>query len=146
MNIEELLALEFGKTISVFNQPFTYVGRAEVKLDDESQLVWLYNDEQGMLAIAPDEDELILFDKIDDEIEPSETILYQGQEHEFDYENAGNVGVSEGNAPAEEDDRYLFSDYQAADGEKIRIVRNENTGDALSYFGRAVTEEDISEV
>ncbi len=146
MNIEELLELDFGKTISVFNMPFTYVGRVEVSLDDESKLIWLYNDEEGMLAIAPEEEELIVFEKIDESIEQTETILFQGVEHEFDYENAGKVTTFEGNVLADEDDRYLFSDYQATSGDTIRIIRNENTGEALSYFGRPVTEDDISKV
>ncbi len=146
MNISQLLLTELGESVSVLNQPFQYMGRAEVTLDDGTKIFWLYNDNEGLLSVAPDTEELILFDRVHDEVEPSDVILYQGKEFEFNYEDAGNVTAIEGDSETEEDDRYLFTDYQSKDGQTLRLISNENTGEAGVYFGKILSEDDISEI
>jgi hypothetical protein len=84
--------------------------------------------------------------QITEEIEPSEVILFQNKEYEFSYEDAGVVKQVDGDAFLEEEDRNGFSDYQSKDGETLRVITNENTGDAVSYFGRTVSEDDLSEI
>lgn len=146
MNIPSLLQIELSETVSVANKPFHYVGRADIKLDDGTLIHWLYNDDDEMLAVAPKEEELKWFEKIEDEIEPSDLILYRGNEYEFSYEDAGIVMADEGDSPAEKDDRYLFSDYESQDGEILRLVTSENTGHVLAYFGKIVSEDDVVEL
>ncbi len=146
MNISDLLSMELEDNVSVFNQPFTYVGKAEVHLNDETKMFWFYNDEEGMLSIAPVEEELMLFEKLEEEIEPSETILYGSKEYEFSYEGAGSVVSAEGDSPTEEEDKYLFSDYESATGEILRFISNENTGEAWVYHGLTVSEDDLSKI
>ncbi len=146
MKISDLLELELDETASVFNEPFKIVGKSDVHLDDETKMFWLYNDLEGMLSVAPLEEELVLFEKIEEDIEPSETILYVGKEYEFTYEGAGNVIEADGNTPTEEEDRYLFSDYESPSGEIIRFISNENTGESWVYHGRTVSEDDLSEI
>mgnify|MGYP001565179059 FL=1 len=46
----------------------------------------------------------------------------------------------------ENDDRYLFNEYESSDGEKLRIVSNENTGETDAYLGRIVSEDDLNEI
>ena len=146
MNIKELLDLELGDSVSVFNKPFEYAGKVRITLDNETKLHWFFADDDGLLAVAPEEDELLLFTKIDEEVEPDETVLFQNKEYEFTYEDAGAVNEIEGETLMEEEDRYLFSDYQSADGEIVRLVSNENTGDTVAYVGRTVSEDDLAEL
>ena len=61
MIIKDLLSLELGESVSVFNKPFIYGGKARITLDNETKLYWYFDDEDGMLAVAPDEEELLLF-------------------------------------------------------------------------------------
>ena len=146
MKISDLLAYTLGESVSVSNAPFTKIGQAELKLDDGAKMFWLYDDEDNMLSVVPDEEELILFQKIVEEIEPSETILYQSKEYEFSYEDGGTVVEIQGETFVEEEDHYVFSDYQSKDGETVRLITNETTGEAVGYFGRTVSEEDIIEI
>jgi hypothetical protein len=146
MNLQELLSLPLSETVSVFNQPFTYVGRVEVTLDDGSKMYWLFNDEDGMLSVAPDEEELITFDHLEDEVEADDSVFLHGKEYEFSYEGAGKITSSDGESQMENDDRYLFNEYESSDGEKLRIVSNENTGETDAYLGRIVSEDDLNEI
>jgi hypothetical protein len=146
MDMKTLLGLDLQEAVSVANKPFTYVGKSEVTLDDETVLYWFYDDDDAMLSIAPDDEELILFTKIEEEIEPDDSILYQSKEHEFSYEAAGTVTKVEGDSITEEEDRYLFSDYQSAEGQIVRLISNENTGEVSAFVGRVVSEDDVSEI
>ncbi|MBI4435636.1 DUF4178 domain-containing protein [Candidatus Uhrbacteria bacterium] len=147
MNIKRLYKLDLGNVVTIFNEPFTYVGHSAIELDSGHRLRWLYDDEGRMLSVAPQDEELILFREIEDEIEPEdEMIMFQGKEYEFEYEDAGNVLESEGEALADADDRFLFSDYQTKGGEIVRLVENESTGESTAYVGVYVSDEDISEM
>jgi hypothetical protein len=146
MDIKDLLEIDLSKSISVFNEPFRYMGRAEITLDNGAVLYWMYDDGDVMFAVAPDEEELVLFHKIEEEIEPSDVILYQAKEYEFSYEDAGKITEIIGNPEEDEGDRYLFSDYQSQDGDTIRIITNENTGEVYQYIGKTVSEDDLTTV
>lgn len=147
MNIKRLYKLKLGDVVTVFNKPFTYVGYAQIELDSGHRLRWLYDDEGRMLSVSPQDEEIILFHEIDDELEPEEEILmYQGKEYQFDYEDAGNVLESDGEAVAEEEDRFLFSDYQMQGGEIVRLIENESTGESSAYVGTYASDEDVAEM
>ena len=147
MTIEQLLKLELGRSVSVFNEPFVYLGRAELDLEGGQKMIWFYNDGDGMLSVTPGDDELVIFEKIDEELEPDgEMILYQNKEYEFSYEDAGNVSALEGESITEDDDRYIFSDYESTDGKVLRVVSNENTGENGAYLGLVVSEDDLAEI
>ncbi len=146
MKISDLLAMELGESVSIANEPFTKMGQAELKLDDGTKMFWLYDDEDHMLSVAPDDEELMLFQQIQEEVEPSETILFQSKEYEFSYEDGGIVKHIEGDPLVEEEDRNVFSDYQSKDGEIVRLITNENSGEVTGYAGRTVSEEDLSEI
>lgn len=144
MTIAELLALKPNTSITVLNKPFHYVGTRTVSLDGDGTRAWMFEEDGAMLAVSPQDEEIIFFETIDEELEPQGgMILYRAKEFEFSYEDAGTVTKLTGDAEGEEDDRYGFSDYETDGGEVIRLVANENTGDAHSYFGVVVGEEDI---
>lgn len=146
MKISDLLAIELGESVSVANEPFTKIGQAEITLDDGTNMFWLFDDEDHMISVAPKEDEIFLFQQITEEIEPSEVILFQNKEYEFSYEDAGVVKQVDGDALVEEEDRNAFSDYLSKDGEIVRLVTNENSGEMIAYSGKTVSEEDLSEI
>lgn len=146
MTINNLLSLPLNDRVSVFNRPFHYIGRTELKLDDVSQMYWLYGENDTILSVSPDEEELILFETLEDEIEPDDSVFFRGKEYEFSYENAGKITGVDGQADTEPDDRYLFSEYESSDGEVLRLVTNENTGQVTGYLGRTVSEDDLSEI
>ena len=146
MDINSLFKLEIGDTVRVFNEVLTLVGRSTITLEGEEEIVWLFDENNRMLAVSPAEEELVLFEAIDEELEPDgEGVLYQGNEYEFNYEDSGTVTDVEGDSVTEPEDRYLFTDYQAKSGNVLRIVSNENTGEVGSYYGQTVSEEDLSE-
>ncbi len=146
MTIENLLDLPHGESVSVSNHPFTYVGRSELKLDDDSKVFWLYSDDDELFSVSPEDEELVLFEALEDEIEPDDSVFFRGKEYEFSYENAGKIVGVDGEASTEMDDRYLFSEYESAEGERLRLVTNENTGEIAAYLGRTVSEDDLSEI
>ncbi len=147
MNIKRLYKLNLGDAVTVLNKPFTYVGHSAIELDSGHRLRWLYDDESRMLSVSPQDEELILFHEIENELEPEEeTIMFQGKEYEFEYEDAGTVLESEGESLADADDRFLFSDYQTKGGEIVRLVENESTGESTAYVGVYVSDEDVSEM
>lgn len=145
MKIEELLHhLEPGSRITVSNKPYAYTGKAKITLAGGDVRYWLANSSGGMLAIAPDDEEIVVFESVDEEVEPEDgLVLYRGKEHEFSYEDSGAVTEVVGETEFEEDDRYAFSDYESDDGAVVRLVTNENTGDQYAFYGRIVVEEDI---
>lgn len=146
MTISDLLALEHSESVSISNKPFTYLGRSEVKLDDGSKVYWLYNEDDDLFSVSPDEEELVLFEILEEDVEPDDTVFFRGKEYEFSYENAGKIVGVEGEADTELDDRYLFSEYESAEGERLRLITNENTGEVEAYLGRTVSEDDLSEI
>jgi hypothetical protein len=146
MTISDLLSIPLNESVSVSNHPFTYVGRSEFKLDDDSHVFWLYSDDDELFSVSPDEEELVLFEELEDEIEPDENVFFRGKEYEFSYENTGKIVSVDGEASTEIDDRYLFSEYESTEGERLRLVTNENTGDVTAYLGRIVSEDDLSEI
>lgn len=147
MNIKRLYKLDLGDAVTVFNKPFVYVGHAQVELDSGHKQRWLYDDEGRMLCVSPHDEELILFREIEEELEPEdEVVTYQDKEYQFESENAGNVLESEGEAVAEEEDRFLFSDYATQGGEVIRLIENESTGESSAYIGTYASDEDVAEM
>lgn len=147
MNIKRLYKLGLGEAVTVFKKPFVYVGHAQIELDSGHRQRWLYDDEGRVLCVSPQDEELILFREIDEELEPEEEILtYQDKEYQFESQDAGNVLESEGEAVVEEEDRFLFSDYQMQGGEIIRLIENESTGESSAYIGTYASDEDVAEM
>jgi hypothetical protein len=142
-----ILELGVGKTISAFNKPFTCTGKVVISLASADELVWFVSEQDTMLSIAPNEEEYILYDVLEEEIEPThESLLINGKEYEYSYEDSGKISESLGETLADADDRFMFSDYEADDGEKVRVVVNENTGDKSAFIGVIISEDDLTTI
>jgi hypothetical protein len=147
MIIKDLLKLHLGDAVRISNKPFIHVGHTQIDLDDGQTIRWLYDDEGSMLSVSREDEEIIFFNELDEEIEPEDdTISFGTKEFEFSFEDMGTIVNVEGEAVGEEDDRYIYSDYQAADGELLRLVSNETTGEKMAYKGKYVSEDDVAEV
>lgn len=145
MTIHDLYDLEIGDDISIANEPFHYVGHAEIELDNGQEMRWLYDKESRLLTITPSDDELMIFDPVEEELEPeNEVILYMNKEFEFSYQDAGITNNIIADTDMEEEGPFMFTDYQAAGGAVVRIISNTNTGESNTYVGAIVAEEDIS--
>jgi hypothetical protein len=147
MTIKDLLKIHLGDAVNISNKPFIYVGHTQIDLDDGQTIRWLYDDEGSMLSVSREDEEIIFFNEIEEELEPDgETIVYANKEYEFSFEDMGEIANVEGEGVGEEEDRYIYSDYQTTDGDVLRLVNNETTGERLSYHGKYVSEDDIAAV
>lgn len=145
MTIKDLWKLHLGDAVKIGVAPFTYVGHAQIELDDGAKTRWLYDDEGNLFCVSPKDEELIFFKEVQDEVEPDgDTITFKGKEYEFESEDTGTVSDIYGESVAEADDTFLQSDYQTAEGEILRIVNNEGTGENLVYLGTYVSEDDVA--
>ncbi|MFA4846060.1 MAG: DUF4178 domain-containing protein [Patescibacteria group bacterium] len=147
MTIKELFKLKLGESVRVLNKPFTYVGHARIDLDGDGTMRWLYDDENGMLSISAEDEEIMLFQEIETDLEPDgDTVIFKEKEYEFNSEEAGAVMDTHGESVAEADETFLISDYKTTEGEILRIVNNEASGENLVYTGKYVSEDDIVEL
>jgi len=147
MTFEHLTQLQPGTEITVANNAFSCGGRAVITLEGADRRFWVFNTDGGMLSIAPNDGEIILFQEIDEEVEPEgEMVLFRNKEYEFSYEDVGSISEGEGKFAGEIEDQVTIADYEAEDGEVVRIVTNQNTGDSLAYLGNTVVEDDVQAV
>ncbi len=145
MKIKDLLSNVLQNAeLMVANEPFTFSGKATIELEGGEARYWLFSSNGGMISVSPDDEELTYFRMLDEEVEPeNETVGYAGKDFEFSYEDVGSVTSVEGDAQIESDERYAFADYEADDGETIRLVHNENSGNKLVFIGSLVGEDDV---
>lgn len=145
MTIEELIHhVQPGTEITVANGAFSCAGRATVTLEGGDRRHWIFDSDGGMLSVAPEDEEIIAFSSVQEEMEPQgELVIFGNKEYEFSYEDIGTMTESEGEVNSEVEDQLTIADYEAEDGEIVRLVTNQNTGGQLAYVGKTVVEEDI---
>jgi hypothetical protein len=148
MTIEQILHdFEPGDELTVLNEPFSYKSKAVITLDGGDVRYWLFSEEDNMLTLSPDDEEIVFFRYLEEEVEPEdEMALVGGKEYEFSYEDAGVVTEIDGEMNAEEDDRFSIADYEGENGDSIRLLTNENNGEVISYHGKIVVEEDVAKL
>ncbi len=146
MTLEVLLKeIKTGVELVVANRPFLLSGKATIELAGGDLLYWLYDRDGAMIAISPDDEEIFFFSRISDELEPDEEgVTYHGVDYEFSYEDEGTVNEIEGSAEVDADERYRLADYENEDGERVRIITNEDTEDTFAYAGSLIVEDDIA--
>jgi hypothetical protein len=97
MTIKDLLKIHLGDAVNISNKPFIYVGHTQIDLDDGQTIRWLYDDEGSMLSVSREDEEIIFFNEIEEELEPDgETIVYANKEYEFSFEDMGEIANVEG--------------------------------------------------
>ena len=148
MTINTLLNdLEPGSEITISNVPFMYAGKAKITLEGGDSRIWLYSQENTLLSISPDDEEMVHFRAVDEDLDTDgDFVSFQNDEFEFSYEDVGVVSDIDGDVDAEESDRFSFMEYESDKNGVLRVVLNENTGERQIYIGQTMTEADILEV
>lgn len=139
MTIPEVLeALQNDCPIVVGDTTFEPRGVDEVTLETGEAVYWARK-EDTWLSIDPSSDEIILFEDIDEELEPEDdTVVYGGEDYEFSYEGSATMSGEDG-----EEQVMHFREYESPEGEIIRITENENTGDTRISLGSKLTEDEL---
>ena len=144
MNVHDLLNLDIDSHLTISTEVFTLAGKSVIELEDGSRYVWLFADEDLFLALSPDAEEMMLFTLLETAVEKDdEVVVESGKDYEFSYEDRGNIKKSDGESPYDEDDDLEFADYEADDGDVVRIITNTFNGESQSFRGHIVTDEDI---
>ncbi len=145
-----LQTIEPGTTLLVRNDPFEYSGRAEVTLDGGEVVHWLFADDGSFVSVNPETDEMIdcwmAADEVEQDEEDPDVVGYHGESYELSYHDKGSITAVVGETPVEEGETYVFRDFENDDGELVRIVENDTTGDTQAYHGAVLVEESVAVV
>lgn len=126
--------------IVVRDKTFKPRGLETISLETGEKVYWVPSVEGVWLSLDPAGEEIILFEDIDEELEVEDDIVvYGGEDHELAYEGVATMSAEEGGKV------MSFKDYASSDGEIVRIMEEEATGDKTGAYGVKLTEEDLQE-
>jgi len=152
MNLNEIKEFgEPGHELLVQNSPFEITGRLTLTLEGGEYNYWLLSGDSRMMSLNPDADEVIIFNRVADDLNgeeeaisgDEEAVVVQGKEYEFTYEDGGTISDLEGETDLDLEDEVNFRDFEAEDGEKVRQATIMPSGDTFNYIGQVALEEDI---
>lgn len=144
MTIEETIELlKNGESITIGDKQFDPISFDEIRLISGEMLYFAEDDNQGvLLSIDQDSDEIIMFQKIEDDLEvEDETIVYGGSDYELSLESEGNIIVDDN-----EIESISFKDFENGSGDKIRLVEYGAGGDIRGWSGSIVIEDELKEI
>ncbi len=141
MKLSEALALvQEDESIVVRDKTITPRGVDAVTLETGEKVFWVYTREGMWLSFDPEGEEILLFEDIDEDLEPEDdTVVYRGEDFEFSYEGVAKIEDDDGGSVMN------FKEYENSDGNLIRIMEEEATGDMSYAFAIKITEEDLQE-
>jgi hypothetical protein len=139
MNIHDALELvKNDDAIVVRDKTFHPRGLDQVTLETGETVYWVHSREGLWLSLDPQGEEIILFEDIDEALEPEdEIIVYGGEDYEFSYEGTASTSLDDGGKVT------TFKDYEASSGEIVRLMEEESTGEVTGAYGVKLTEEDL---
>jgi len=112
------------------------------KLKTGESLYWARNESGRWLSVDEASEEVILFEEVEEEVDTQdETVVFQNRDFEFSYEGEGTLVDEDGT----ELEQIRYKDYEA-DGEILRVVEAEVTGEQVVSLGQVVAETEIGEV
>lgn len=140
MTIKEVLeALKNDCPVVVGDTTFEPRGLDELTLETGDFVYWASKQDGTWLSIDPASDEIIMFEDIDEELEPEDdTVVYGGEDYEFSYEDTATLKSDDG-----EESVMRFREFESGGGDIIRITESESTGDIRISVGAKLTEEDL---
>jgi hypothetical protein len=132
-----------GEAITIGDKQFDPTSFDEIRLDSGEMLFFAEDEQQGVLLSMDEEsDEVILFQKIEEEIEiEDDIVVYGGVDYELSLEGSGQVLLN-----GVESETITFQDFEAGNGGKFRVVQYEVTGETRMWAGDVIMEEDIKEI
>jgi hypothetical protein len=144
MTVKNILQSELGSHFTISTEVFTLVAKLEIELEGGAKRNWLVADEDLLLAVNPEAEEMKLFSIIETPIEKDDDIVIeQGKEYELGYEDRGTVVYSDGEGFYDEGDELELAEYEADDGDTIKLITNTFNGEEKVMLGKTVTEEDV---
>lgn len=140
MTIKEVLAaLKEECPVVIGDTTFEPRGMDKLTLEAGEFVYWATKGDGTWLSIDPQSDEIILFEDINEELEPEDdTVVYGGEDYEFSYEDSATMKSDDG-----EEAVLHFREFESSGGDIIRITENENTGDTRYSLGTKLTEDDL---
>lgn len=145
MNVEKALSVLLElQPIAVNGRTITPASIEKVHMATGENQYWVRGDDSVWLSVDVDSDEVILFEDIDDELEPVDDVVpYGGEDFELSVEQSGKV--------LDDDDEQLdvvvFNDYESKRGQIIRLTEYEVSEDKVDVaIGQVVTEEELQKV
>lgn len=132
--------LQSEESIVVRDRTFEPRGLDEVVLDTGESVFWVYGKDGTWLAIDPEGEEIILFEDVEEDLEPEDDIVvYGGQDFELSYEGVATVKEAEGGNTCQ------IKEFEGPDGDIIRLTEDSSTGDVTGSHGTKITEEELQE-
>jgi phage pi2 protein 07 len=140
MNIKDVLSrLQQEQSVLVKNLSFDPDTVDQAILDTGESVYWVRNESGRWLSIDIGSDEMTLFEEIDENVEQGDdSVVFQNKDYEFSYEGSGKIVDEEGT----ELEVVTFKDYEG-EGEILRIVMSEVTGERTVSVGEIVPEDDV---
>ena len=136
---EALKKLQEEKAIVVRDRTFEPQGVDEIVLESGESVFWAHSKDGTWLSLDPDGEEVILFEDLDEELEPEdEIVVYGGQDYEFSYESKITLLTDDGGTI------MMMREFEGPSA-IIRLIEDESTGDVTASYGRKVNEEELQE-
>jgi len=140
-----------GNRFSVFNSPFAYKGKITLTLEGGEELYWVFSEDERILSIHTGTEEVIAFSPLSEELSGGETevsgdeeaMVHLGKEYEFSYEDQGKITELDGASEYDVDEQIVIRDYESEEGEIMRQITSEQTGDKLYLLGTKTLDDDI---
>lgn len=134
---EALQELQEEKAIVVRDRTFEPQGVDEIVLESGESVFWAHSKDGTWLSLDPEGEEVILFEDIDEELEPEDDIVvYGGQDYEFSYESKITLLTDDGGTI------MMMREFEGPTA-IIRLIEDESTGDTQASYGRKVNEEEL---
>ncbi len=140
MTIKEVLeALQRESPVVVGDTTFELRSLDKLALPAGEFVYWASKGDGTWLSVDPSSDEMIMFEDINEELEPEDdTVVYGGEDYEFSYEDSATMKNEEG-----EETVMHFREFESTSGDIIRITENESTGDIRISVGTKLTDDDL---
>ncbi len=142
MTIKEVLvSLQNDSPVVVGDKTFVPHTVEKITLESGEAVYWAVKKDGTWMSVDPASDEIIMFEDIDEEMEPEDdTVVHGGADYEFSYEDTATMKSEEG-----EDTVLHFKEFESASGDIIRLTESEATGDVRVSLGTKVTEDELQE-
>lgn len=136
---EALSAFKENGAVVVGDKTFTPKHIDAIRLESGETVYWVFDGDGTWLSLDPHSEEAILFEDLNEELEPEDdTVVYGGEDYEFSYEDVA-VGTTHDN----DETRLTFREFESSGGDIIRLTENTETADVKVSQGSKLTEDDL---
>lgn len=95
------------------------------------------------VAIDEESEEVVLFNEVEADVDPmQEAVFYAGDDYELTLETSATVLDED----EDESDRVDIKDFERSDGQVLRVMEFEVTGEIMTLIGWKIPEEEIRKI